>query len=107
MSTENAMQNEDPAVVGVSLNGLLDADLVALIEQWKHRARVAGRDCDLEEEDIGKAYLRAKFWAYLTCAIELAKAIGKPIPIPDQPLTDQQISAALAIRQRPSKLPCL
>lgn len=98
---ENAMneeQTESPAC-GCRVDPLVGPPLDDLIEQWKHRARIADRDGSLESEDIGKAYLRAKFWAYYNCAIELANAIGKPIPMPDQLLTDQQISEILARHQ--------
>lgn len=99
MNTNDALPTENPPLGGVALTDLLDAALVDLIEQWKHRARIADRDGSLESEDIGKAYLRAKFWAYFNCASELANAIGKPIPMPDQLLTDQQISEILARHQ--------
>ncbi len=105
--TETTSTAQNPPLVRVGLTDVLDAALNDLISEWWHIARIASRDGDIEKDERGQAYLRAKFWAYFNCATRLAEAIGKPIPIPDQLMTDQQISEAIERHQKPLKLPSL
>jgi len=59
-------------------SGVVCAGLLALIESWKHRARMKFEDAKHEKDIVGRRHIEHGAMCYFNAAMELEALVSKP-----------------------------